>query len=169
MNVPGGGHAKRLVLEIVGWVMLVVGVAALVLPGPGILLCAAGLLVLSQQYEWAERRVDPVMLRGLKGAAYGVQTWPRILASVAGALGLLGFAVLWIVSPPVPSWWFLWDWLWLPGGLGTAVTLILSALIALGLIIYSYRRFHDKPEAVAALEGDIDDADDEAPWLEDEH
>lgn len=164
MHVPGGATAKRLTLEIAGWVLLVVGIAALVLPGPGILLTAAGLAVLSQQYEWAERRVDPVMLRGLKGAAYGVQTWPRILASVAGALSLNLVAALWIVSPPVPSWWFLWDWLWLPGGLGTGITLILSSLIALGLIVYSFRRFHGKPEAVAALEGRIDEADEEAPW-----
>lgn len=150
--------AKRFVLEAAGWILLVAGVAAMVLPGPGLLLIAAGLAILSQQYEWAERRLDPVLLRGLKGAAYGVQTWPRIAASVLAALSLNGVAVLFFLRPPPPSWWPLWNRLWLPGGLGTGVTLILSSLVALGLIVYSYRRFHGKPEAIGALEGEIKEA-----------
>ena len=56
VNVPGGGTAKRVVLEAAGWLLLVVGIAALVLPGPGLLGVFAGLALLSQQYEWAERR-----------------------------------------------------------------------------------------------------------------
>lgn len=34
---------------VVGWVLLALGLAALVLPGPGLLMIAAGLAVLSQQ------------------------------------------------------------------------------------------------------------------------
>ena len=39
--------AKRIVLECVGWVLLVVGVAAIFLPGPGLLCIFAGLALLS--------------------------------------------------------------------------------------------------------------------------
>jgi hypothetical protein len=153
------GAAKRLLLEVVGWLLLVLGVAALVLPGPGLLLMFAGLAVLSQQYEWAERAVEPVRLRALKGAAQGVETWPRIVASSVFSVGLAAWGVLWIVNPDVPSWWPLSDGWWLPGGVWTGVTQIVSGMLALALIVYSYRRFHGNPDAVAALQGDIDDAD----------
>jgi uncharacterized protein (TIGR02611 family) len=155
------GAAKRVLLEVVGWLLLVLGVAALVLPGPGLLLMFAGLAVLSQQYEWADRAVEPVRLRALRGAAESVETWPRIVASTVFSLGLAACGVLWIAQPDVPSWWPLSDGWWLPGGLWTGVTQIVSGILALALIVYSYRRCHGKPEAVAALKGEIDHADDE--------
>jgi hypothetical protein len=158
MGVPGGGTAKRLVLETLGWMLLVLGVAAIFLPGPGLLGIFAGLVLLSQQYAWAERRVEPVRVRALRGAAEGVETWPRIVASLLGALVLAACGVLWIYHPPMPAWWpFAESW-WLPGDLWTGITQVASAFIAVALIVYSYRRFHGKPEAVAALrtEGDSD-------------
>ena len=59
--------AKRIGLEIVGWTLVVVGIAALVLPGPGLLMMAGGIVLLSQQYEWAERRVEPIKREALQG------------------------------------------------------------------------------------------------------
>ena len=153
------GAAKRLLLEILGWVLLVAGIAALVLPGPGLLPMAAGLAVLSQQYTWAERLLDPVLLRALRAAAEGVETWPRVIMSTVGALAIGGFGVVWLVDPDSPNWWPIAENWWLPGGVWTGVTLLLSCVIALALIVYSYRRFHGKPEARAALEGEIDEAD----------
>lgn len=150
------GAAKRIVLETLGWVLLLLGVAAIFLPGPGLLGIFAGLALLSQQYDWAERRVEPVRLRALRGAAEGVETWPRIVASCLGALVLAACGVLWIVKPASPDWWPLSDTWWLPGGVWTGVTQIASAFIAWALIVYSYRRFHGKPEAVAELSRDID-------------
>lgn len=155
------GAAKRILFEVLGWLLLVVGIAALVLPGPGLLLMFAGLAVLSQQYEWAERWVDPVQFRALKGAAESVETWPRIVASILFSLVLIGCGVLWIVDPDAPTWWPLDDSWWLPGGVWTGVTQVVSGFLALALIVYSYRRFHGKPEAVAALEGEIEEADEE--------
>ncbi|WP_182378147.1 PGPGW domain-containing protein [Nocardioides sp. WS12] len=156
------GTAKRLLLEALGWILLLAGVAAMVLPGPGLLLMAAGLAVLSQQYTWAERLLDPVMLRALRGAAEGVETWPRVIASTIAGLGLGAFGVLWIIGPDVPSWWPIGDKWWLFGGVWTGVTLLFSCVLALALLVYAFRRFHGKPEAVAALEGKIGEADVEA-------
>lgn len=156
------GAAKRLLLEVVGWALLLAGVAALVLPGPGLLLMAAGLAVLSQQYTWAERLLDPVMLRALRGAAEGVETWPRVIMSAIAALALGAFGVLWIVGPDVPEWWPIGDKWWLFGGPWTGVTLLVSCVLALVLLVYAFRRFHGKPEAVGALEGRIGEADEEA-------
>ena len=141
MAFPGGAAAKRIVLETVGWVLVVAGIAALILPGPGLLMIAAGLVILSQEYEWAERRVEPIKRRALRCAAEGVETNLRVTLSVVFALGLMACGVLWIVNPPEPGWWPLPDWLWLPGGPPTGVTQVASAFIALGLIAWSFRRY----------------------------
>lgn len=133
--------ARRLVLETVGWVLVVAGIAALVLPGPGLLGIFAGLALLSQQYEWAERRLEPVKERAFKAAEDSVETWPRIILSTALALLIVAAGVLWIWSPAAPDWWALDDRWWLTGGWATGVTQVASGFIAIAMIIYSYRRF----------------------------
>lgn len=143
------GAARRLVLEGLGWLLVAGGVAALVLPGPGLLMIFAGLALLSQQYEWAERRMAPVRVRALRAAADSVETWPRIVGSTVAALVIGGFGVVWLWHPPQPTWWPLRASWWLVGGRWTGVTLIVSALIALATIGYSYRRFRDRSEAPA--------------------
>ena len=145
------GAARRILLEVTGWLLVVAGVAALVLPGPGLLLLAAGLFVLSQQYEWAERRVDPILDRALIGAATGVDSKVKMILSTLFAMGLVACGVLWIWSPPVPDWWALSDGWWLPGGKATGITQIASGIVAVGLIVWSYRRYHGHPERVAEL------------------
>lgn len=150
---------KRVGLEAVGWTLLVAGIAALVLPGPGLLMIFAAMAVLSQQYDWAERRLAPIKYRALKGAAESVETVPRIIASIIGVVLLFAAGALWIAAPAVPGWWPLSDGWWLPGGVATAVTQIGSGIIAAGLIVYSYRRFNGKPHAVEALDAQIDEAD----------
>lgn len=153
------GAAKRIGLEILGWTLLVLGIAAIFLPGPGLLGIFAGLAVLSQQYDWAEKRVEPVRQKALRGAAESVETWPRIVASCLGAVALAACGVLWIIKPASPAWWPLSDTWWLPGGIWTGVTQIASAFIAVALVVYSYRRFHGKPEAVEALDRTRERAD----------
>lgn len=60
---------------------------------------------------------------------------------------MIGFGVFWGLRPPVPMWWPIADRWWLPGGWATASSLIASALIALGLLIYSIKKFrHDGQE-----------------------
>ncbi|GAA1450988.1 hypothetical protein GCM10009641_84580 [Mycobacterium cookii] len=149
------GAAKRIGLEILGWVLLLLGVAAIFLPGPGLLGIFAGLALLSQQYDWAERRVEPVRIRALLGAAEGVETWPRIVASCLGAVVLAACGVLWIITPPAPGWWPVSETWWLPGGIWTGITQVASAFIAIALIVYSYRRFHGHPEKAEELRRQI--------------
>ena len=138
-------HGKRVVLEVVGWTLVIAGIAALVLPGPGLLGIFAGLLILSQQYEWAERRVEPIKKRALEGASDAVQTWPRIVMATIGALIVVGLGVLWLLQPDAPSWWPVDDKWWLYGGWAPGITLVLSGLFALATIVYSYRRFRGSP------------------------
>lgn len=150
-------RVRRIVLEVVGWLLVVAGIAALVLPGPGLLMLFAGLVILSQEYDWAERRVEPIKVRALRGAAEGVENWVRIVMSVTLAVGLIACGVLWIWGPEEPpSWWSLDEVFWLPGGAATGVTQIASGLIALGLIVYSYRRFRVRGEPVPELPSNKD-------------
>lgn len=150
------GAAKRVVLEGLGWLLLLLGIAAIFLPGPGLLGVFAGLALLSQQYDWAARRVEPVKVRALLAAAEGVETWPRIVLSLLGVAVVAGCGALWIMKPPAPGWWPLSETWWLPGGIWTGITQIVSAVIALALIAYSYRRFHDNPEAVEEIREERD-------------
>jgi len=138
-------HGKRVVLEVIGWTLVIAGIAGLILPGPGLLGIFAGLVILSQQYEWAERRVEPIKQKALGGASDAVQTWPRIVLAVAAALISIAFGVYWFLQPPAPSWWPVDDKWWLFGGWPAGITLVLSGMFAIGLIVYSYRRFRGSP------------------------
>jgi hypothetical protein len=139
-------HAKRMLLVALGWALVLGGLAALVLPGPGLLALFAGLALLSQEYEWARKRVEPVKQAAYRAAAEGVQTWPRILLSLLGVCCLLALGALWIWQPPAPVWWPLREDWWLAGDWIAGGTLVGSGLIALGLLVYSIRRFRGAPQ-----------------------
>ncbi|MFL6004351.1 MAG: PGPGW domain-containing protein [Nocardioides sp.] len=130
---------RRVFLEVLGWALVIGGIAALVLPGPGLLALFAGLVLLSQQYAWAERRVEPVKKRAVKAAADGVQTWPRIALSLLGVLSLVIVGILWGIRPPAPGWWPVDDRWWLMGGWAAGVTLIASGVIAGAMVGYAFR------------------------------
>src|SRR3954464_14405488 len=129
--------AKRIGMEVLGWTLLVVGLVAIPLPGPGVLILAGGLIVLSQQYEWAERRVEPIKREALKGAANSVETWPRIIATSTMILLIAAAGVLWYVRPDSPGWWPMSDRWWLPGGKATSISQFVSAALAIVLLVWS--------------------------------
>ncbi|GAA5226512.1 PGPGW domain-containing protein [Paeniglutamicibacter antarcticus] len=132
---------KRWATELSGWLLITLGVAALILPGPGLLFLVAGFALLSMQYKWAKRILRPVKSRAFHLAAKGVQTWPRIALSTLGALAVSSIGILWGIGFPEPAWWPISSRWWLPGGWGTGVTLISSGALAIGLIVYSFHRF----------------------------
>jgi tellurite resistance protein TerC len=65
--------AKRLVLTIVGFTVLLIGVAMLVLPGPAFVVIPVGLGILSLEYAWARRWLAKVKAKSeeLARAALG--------------------------------------------------------------------------------------------------
>jgi putative transmembrane protein PGPGW len=67
---------KRIAVTIAGGVVILVGVAMLVLPGPGIVVIIAGLAILATEYVWAER-----LLRMAKERA--VQAKDKVLGKKA--------------------------------------------------------------------------------------
>lgn len=132
-------------VTVLGWVVLLAGVAALVLPGPGLLLMVAGLAILSQEYEWAERRIEPAKVKAFEVAAAGVKTRPRIVGSMISALVLMAIGVFWMVDPQIPELWIVGPELPF-GGIGTGLSVIVSSLVAVGLVVYSVRRFRGHSE-----------------------
>lgn len=138
MKVVPNNRVKGLALEVLGWLLVVVGIAAMILPGPGLLALFAGLALLATRYDWARRRLEPVKKAALKRANDSVASWPHLLASAVGVMVLIGLGIIWGLHPSAPSWWPFADKLWLVGGWATGVTLISSGIIAGAMIIYSY-------------------------------
>lgn len=145
------GAAKRLGLEIIGWTVLALGVLALFLPGPGLLLSFGGLAILSTRYVWARNLVEPVRIKALRGAAESVETRLRVALSFFVPLVTTGIGVAWVMEPPPPSWWPLDERFWLFGGDVVGYTLVASSIIAIALVAYAVRRFHHRPDAVQAV------------------
>lgn len=152
------GWLRRTGIEILGWTLVVVGIGALVLPGPGLLTVVAGLAVLSQQYVWAEKQLHPIKVKAFHAAALGVKTWPRIVISFLGGVWIIAVGIVWGLQPPVPGWWPINDDWWLPGGWGTGSTMIFSGLIAFALIIYSVHRFGRKRDPIKAAKNAADES-----------
>ncbi|WP_290057648.1 PGPGW domain-containing protein [Amycolatopsis solani] len=124
-----GKQAKRVLIASAGAILLVVGVVLLVLPGPGLLLVLAGLLVLASEFPALEKYVDPVRDRAMKAAEDSVSSPLRIAGSVLAGLALLAAGIVWgtVKSLPFSGW-------------STGSSLILSSLILFALLIWSYRR-----------------------------
>lgn len=45
----------KIIVGIIGGVLIAAGILLLVLPGPGLLLIALGILVLASEFEWAKK------------------------------------------------------------------------------------------------------------------
>ena len=48
-------QAKRLIISVIGFTVLLIGVAMVVLPGPAIMVIPIGLGILATEYVWARR------------------------------------------------------------------------------------------------------------------
>jgi len=128
--------AKRIAALIGGGLLLVIGAVLLVLPGPGLLLVLAGLIILANQFPAVDKYVDPVEKRAMQAMEESVASPLRIAASVLAGLALIGAGIVWGLNKQ----------LWL-GGWPTGSSLILSGVVLLVLIGYSYRRVRAKRAA----------------------
>jgi len=68
-GVTMNAFVRRVAITVVGFALLLAGVAMLVLPGPGLLVILAGLAVLATEYAWAKRRMATVRRRVDKARA----------------------------------------------------------------------------------------------------
>ena len=58
-----GRSGKRIAVTTVGFLLVAVGLVLLVVPGPGLLLIAAGLAVLATEYTWARSALEQTKRR----------------------------------------------------------------------------------------------------------
>jgi len=70
MRFDSTRQAKRIIVALIGSTVLFVGIAMLVLPGPGWLVIFFGLTILSAEFVWAQR-----LLRRLKQAGQTAKDW----------------------------------------------------------------------------------------------
>jgi len=129
--MTAGSKAKRVTLAVVGGIVLLIGVALLVLPGPGLLLVFAGLAMLASQFPKLDRHVDAVRDKAMKAARESVSSPLRIAGSVLCGLALVAAGILWGLRA--------FPWLPFPGW-GTGSSLILSGVLLLGMLVWSYRK-----------------------------
>ncbi|SEO48747.1 PGPGW domain-containing protein [Actinacidiphila rubida] len=122
---------KRVALATAGTLVLLLGVALLVLPGPGTLLVLAGLVILGRAVPAVSRFEEPVRVRAMQAMEASVASGWRIAGSVLTGLGLIAAGVVWGVRPvsglPFAGW-------------STGSSLILSGVVLLGLLAWSHRR-----------------------------
>jgi uncharacterized protein (TIGR02611 family) len=57
---------KRIAVTVAGFAVVLVGIAMLVLPGPGIVVILAGLAILATEYAWAERMLAEAKRRAIQ-------------------------------------------------------------------------------------------------------
>lgn len=55
---------KRIVIAVVGFTVLCIGVAMIVLPGPAFIVIPAGLGILALEFAWAKRWLTTVKAHG---------------------------------------------------------------------------------------------------------
>jgi tellurite resistance protein TerC len=58
-------QVKTIITAIAGLTVVFIGVALLVLPGPGLLLIAAGIGILALEFVWAKNLINKI--KGTKG------------------------------------------------------------------------------------------------------
>ncbi|MFC4052881.1 PGPGW domain-containing protein [Actinomadura syzygii] len=122
-------HARRGVVIVVGGLVLLGGVALLVLPGPGLLLVLAGLLILAREFPAVDKYVEPVRDRAIQAAEESVTSWWKLTGSILTGLALLGAGVAWGLVDELPF-----------SGWSAGSGLILSGIILFALLIWSHRR-----------------------------
>lgn len=126
-----GGVFRRVLVTLAGGTLCAVGIALLVLPGPGLLLVLGGLALLATEYPWARRLTSPVRSQAIRAARQSVSTTGRIAVSGLCAAMLITAGVLWMLLP------------WLPfSGITTGTSLLLSGTLMFALLIHSHRRFN---------------------------
>lgn len=148
------GWFRRTGTEVLGWILVPVGIIMMPAPGPGTLVLVAGVALLSRHYVWAQRILDPLERKAVEAAKFGVATWPRILVSVLGVVWLVVLGAVWWIAPEIPEFEVLGVGFGpeLPAaGWVTALGLWASAVAALGLLIYSIVKWREprRPSADA--------------------
>ena len=96
----------RFAVTIAGVALLALGLAMMVLPGPGILVIVAGLAVLATEYVWAQRLLKQARAKAEQVQEAAVASPVRTAGTVLFGVGLLGVGLAMLVARDVdlPFW-----------------------------------------------------------------
>jgi uncharacterized protein (TIGR02611 family) len=126
---------RKSAVTILGVALLAVGLAMMVLPGPGILVIVAGLGVLATEYVWARTLLAKAKVQAGKAQQAAVASRARTVGTVLFGLALAGLGVAMLVADvEVPFW----------GGITGSVLLVtaLVLLVTTYLTLRAGRREH---------------------------
>jgi hypothetical protein len=127
---------KLLVHAVVGSALLILGAALLVLPGPGLLVTLAGLVMLSTAFPRLERFVEPVRARAMKAAEDSVSSRWRLAGSILAGSALIAAGLVTGLVRGLPF-----------SGWHTGSSIILSGLIIFALLIYTSVRLRSRRDS----------------------
>jgi uncharacterized protein (TIGR02611 family) len=99
-------HLIRVAAAIGGFLIVVVGIIMIPLPGPGLLVVAAGLAVLALEFAWAEHLLERTVDR-ISDAGEKVRTASRLEQTLLVLLGA-------VVAAGALTVVYLWDVPYLP-------------------------------------------------------
>ena len=93
----------RILYGLVGFTLLLAGIAMLVAPGPAFVVIPIGLAILSLEFRWAENMLEKSLEQADKAAQKASETsrMQRILAAIATALGIAA-VVVWALWGDIP-------------------------------------------------------------------
>ena len=89
--------AVRVIRMTVGTAVIILGIAMMVLPGPGVLAIAGGLFILAKDVAWADR-----LLQNLRKKVPGIADDGKIPRSQIITMAVMGLGAI-----AVSAWWFL--------------------------------------------------------------
>ena len=97
----------RAAVALAGFVVVLAGLAAIPLPGPGLLIVAGGLAILALEFAWAERWLERT-IEQVDAAGDKVKRASRAQQVILGLLGVLAAAAAITLA-------YAWDLPFLPG------------------------------------------------------
>jgi hypothetical protein len=101
-------------------------------------LVLGGLLVLSTEFPAVDKYIDPIQHKAMEAMEQTVSSPLRLAGSILVGAALIAAGVLWGLVKTLPL-----------GGWPTGSSLILSGLVAWGLLVYSYWRVRHKRASAA--------------------
>jgi uncharacterized protein (TIGR02611 family) len=136
--------AKRFAVTIVGVALLLVGLAMMVLPGPGILFIVGALAVLATEYVWARKLLEKTRDKATQAQQAAVASPVRTGASLLFAAGMVALGILMLVLDDLtwPFWDRLLDSIW--GGL-TGGILVVMGLVLITTTVVTLRSARGEP------------------------
>jgi uncharacterized protein (TIGR02611 family) len=116
-------------VAVLGVALLLIGIALIVLPGPGFLLIAAALALLATQFDWAKVPLDYARAKAEDGIDEIARSRFRAALALVCALALIALGIVELVGVNIPY----------VNGI-TAAMLILSGLFLVGTMVYALRK-----------------------------